>query len=135
MIGMVLVTHGRLAAELVHALEHVVGAQANIASVCIAPDDDMEQRRRDILDAIGTTDTGEGVILLTDMFGGTPSNLAISIMDRAKVEVIAGVNLPMLVKLASVREKMTIAEAVAKAQEAGKKYINIASQLLSKDKS
>jgi len=135
MIGMVLVTHGRLAAELVHALEHVVGAQANIASVCIAPDDDMEQRRRDILDAIGTTDTGEGVILLTDMFGGTPSNLAISIMDRAKVEVIAGVNLPMLVKLASVREKTTIAEAVAKAQEAGKKYINIASQLLSKDKS
>jgi PTS system mannose-specific IIA component len=135
MIGMVLVTHGRLAAELVHALEHVVGAQANIASVCIAPDDDMEQRRRDILDAIGTTDTGEGVILLTDMFGGTPSNLAISIMDRAKVEVIAGVNLPMLVKLASVREKTTIAEAVAKAQEAGKKYINVASQLLSKDKS
>jgi PTS system mannose-specific IIA component len=135
MIGMVLVTHGRLAAELVHALEHVVGAQANIASVCIAPDDDMEQRRRDILDAIGTTDTGEGVILLTDMFGGTPSNLAISIMDRAKVEVIAGVNLPMLVKLASVREKTTIAEAVAKAQEAGKKYINIASQLLAKDKS
>ena len=135
MIGMVLVTHGRLAAELVNALEHVVGAQANIASVCIAPDDDMEQRRRDILDAIGTTDTGEGVILLTDMFGGTPSNLAISIMDRAKVEVIAGVNLPMLVKLASVREKTTIAEAVAKAQEAGKKYINIASQLLSKDKS
>jgi len=135
MIGMVLVTHGRLAAELVHALEHVVGAQANIASVCIATDDDMEQRRRDILDAIGTTDTGEGVILLTDMFGGTPSNLAISIMDRAKVEVIAGVNLPMLVKLASVREKTTIAEAVAKAQEAGKKYINVASQLLSKDKS
>jgi PTS system mannose-specific IIA component len=135
MIGMVLVTHGRLAAELVHALEHVVGAQANIASVCIAPDDDMEQRRRDILDAIGTTDTGEGVILLTDMFGGTPSNLAISIMDRAKVEVIAGVNLPMLVNLASVREKTTIAEAVAKAQEAGKKYINIASQLLAKDKS
>ena len=135
MIGMVLVTHGRLAAELVNALEHVVGAQANVASVCIAPDDDMEQRRRDILDAIGTTDTGEGVILLTDMFGGTPSNLAISIMDRAKVEVIAGVNLPMLVKLASVREKTTIAEAVAKAQEAGKKYINVASQLLSKDKS
>ncbi|MCD6074582.1 MAG: Phosphotransferase system, mannose/fructose-specific component [Rhodospirillales bacterium] len=135
MIGMVLVTHGRLAAELVNALEHVVGPQANVASICIAPDDDMEQRRRDILDAVETTDTGEGVILLTDMFGGTPSNLAISVMDRAKVEVIAGINLPMLVKLASVREKTTIAEAVAKAQEAGKKYINIASQLLSKDKS
>ena len=135
MIGLVLVTHGRLAQELVAALEHVVGPQPGVATVCIAPNDDMEQRRQDILDAIGTTDTGEGVILLTDMFGGTPSNLAISIMDRAKVEVIAGVNLPMLVKLASVREKTTIAEAVAKAQEAGKKYINVASQLLSKDKS
>ena len=135
MIGMVLVTHGRLAAELVNALEHVVGPQANIASICIAPDDDMEQRRRDILDAVDKTDTGEGVILLTDMFGGTPSNLAISVMDRANVEVIAGINLPMLVKLASVREKTTIAEAVAKAQDAGKKYINIASQLLAKDKS
>jgi len=135
MIGMVLVTHGRLAAEMVHALEHVVGPQANVAFVCIAPDDDMEQRRRDILDAVSKTDTGEGVILLTDMFGGTPSNLAISVMDRANVEVIAGINLPMLVKLASVREKTTIAEAVAKAQEAGKKYINIASQLLAKDKS
>ncbi len=134
MIGMVLVTHGRLAAELVNALEHVVGPQEHVASVCIAPDDDMEQRRQDILDSIATTDTGEGVILLTDMFGGTPSNLAISIMDRAKVEVIAGVNLPMLVKLASVRDKTSIAEAVAKAQEAGKKYINIASQLLAKDK-
>ena len=134
MIGMVLVTHGRLAAEMVNALEHVVGPQANVASICIAPDDDMEQRRRDILDAVDKTDTGEGVILLTDMFGGTPSNLAISVMDRAKVEVIAGINLPMLVKLASVREKTTIAEAVAKAQEAGKKYINIASQLLAKDK-
>ena len=135
MIGMVLVTHGRLAAELVNALEHVVGPQANVVSICIAPDDDMEQRRRDILDAVDKTDTGEGVILLTDMFGGTPSNLAISVMDRAKVEVIAGINLPMLVKLAGVREKTTIAEAVAKAQEAGKKYINIASQLLAKDKS
>ena len=134
MIGMVLVTHGRLAAELVNALEHVVGPQEHVASVCIAPDDDMELRRQDILDSIAKTDTGEGVILLTDMFGGTPSNLAISIMDRAKVEVIAGVNLPMLVKLASVREKTSIAEAVAKAQEAGKKYINIASQLLAKDK-
>ena len=135
MIGMVLVTHGRLAAELVNALEHVVGPQANVAAVCIAPDDDMEQRRRDILESIAETDSGEGVILLTDMFGGTPSNLAISIMDRAKVEVIAGVNLPMLVKLASVRDKTSIDDAVAKAQEAGKKYINIASQLLAKDKS
>lgn len=135
MIGMVLVTHGRLAAELVNALEHVVGKQEQIAAVCIAPDDDMEERRKDIVEAIARMDSGSGVVLLTDMFGGTPSNLAISIMDRAKVEVIAGVNLPMLVKLASVRDKATIEEAVAKAQEAGKKYINIASQLLAKEKS
>jgi len=135
MIGMVLVTHGRLAAEFVNALEHVVGKQEQIAAVCIAPDDDMEERRREIVDAIARMDSGSGVVLLTDMFGGTPSNLAISIMDRAKVEVIAGVNLPMLVKLASVRDKASIEEAVAKAQEAGKKYINVASQLLAKEKS
>jgi PTS system mannose-specific IIA component len=135
MIGMVLVTHGRLAAELVNALEHVVGKQEQVASVCIAPDDDMEERRREIVESIAKMDSGAGVILLTDMFGGTPSNLAISIMDRAKVEVIAGVNLPMLVKLASVRDKASIEEAVAKAQEAGKKYINVASQLLAKEKS
>jgi len=134
MIGMVLVTHGRLAAELVNALEHVVGKQDHVAAICIEPDDDMERRRQDILDSISSTDSGAGVILLTDMFGGTPSNLAISIMDRAKVEVIAGVNLPMLVKLASVRDKVDLEEAVAKAQEAGKKYINIASQLLAKEK-
>ena len=134
MIGMVLVTHGRLAAELVNALEHVVGKQDQVSAVCIAPEDDMEQRRRDIVEAIAEMDSGAGVILLTDMFGGTPSNLAISVMDRAKVEVIAGVNLPMLVKLASVRDKASLEEAVAKAQEAGKKYINIASQLLAKEK-
>ena len=135
MIGMVLVTHGRLAAELVNALEHVVGKQEQVAAVCIAPDDDMEERRKEIVDAIARMDSGSGVVLLTDMFGGTPSNLAISIMDKANVEVIAGVNLPMLVKLASVRDKAGIEEAVAKAQEAGKKYINIASQLLAKEKS
>jgi mannose PTS system EIIA component len=135
MIGMVLVTHGRLAAEFVNALEHVVGKQEQIAAVCIAPDDDMEERRSEIVEAIARMDSGSGVVLLTDMFGGTPSNLAISIMDRARVEVIAGINLPMLVKLASVRDKASIEEAVAKAQEAGKKYINIASQLLAKEKS
>ena len=134
MIGMVLVTHGRLAEEFVRALEHVVGKQESIAAICIAPYDDMEQRRADILAAIAKTDSGGGVVLLTDMFGGTPSNLAISIMERAKVEVIAGINLPMLVKLASVRDKVPLPEAVAKAQEAGKKYINIASQLLAKEK-
>ena len=135
MIGMVLVTHGRLAEELVAALEHVVGPQPSVISVCIGPEDDMEQRRQDILDSVGQVDDGAGVVLLTDMFGGTPSNLAISIMDRAKVEVIAGVNLPMLIKLASVRNAEPLADAVSSAQEAGRKYINVASRLLSQDHS
>jgi PTS system mannose-specific IIA component len=130
MIGMVLVTHGRLAAEFIAALEHVVGPQTHIAAVCIGPEDDMERRRQDILRAIGEVDAGKGVVLLTDMFGGTPSNLAISVMDKAKVEVIAGVNLPMLIKLASLRESDNLATAVRGAQEAGRKYINVASQLL-----
>jgi mannose PTS system EIIA component len=127
---MVLVTHGRLAAELVAALEHVVGAQRNVASVCIGPEDDMEQRRREILESVAKVDEGAGVVVLTDMFGGTPSNLAISIMDKAKVEVIAGVNLPMLIKLASVRQNFDLANAVDCAQDAGRKYINVASRLL-----
>ena len=135
MIGLVLVTHGRLAEEMVNALEHVVGPQEKIASVCIGPDDDMEQRRADIMSSVEAVNVGDGVIVLTDMFGGTPSNLAISIMDKANLEVIAGVNLPMLVKLATAREKLDLVEAVAKAQEAGKKYINVASQLLAKEKS
>lgn len=131
MIGLVLVTHGRLAVELIAATEHVVGAQHDVRTVCIGPDDDMEQRRNEIRAAIDEVDNGGGVILLTDMFGGTPSNLAISFMEKANVEVIAGVNLPMLIKLASVRENETLAEAVASAQEAGRKYINVASALLS----
>jgi len=130
MIGMVLVTHGRLADEMLAALEHVVGPQRNAATVSIGPDDDVERRRQDIMDAIAAVDAGAGVVLLTDMFGGTPSNLAISVMDRAKVEVIAGVNLPLLIKLATVRETEPLAQAVASAQEAGRKYINVASQLL-----
>jgi mannose PTS system EIIA component len=130
MIGLVLVTHGRLAAEFIAALEHVVGPQSQIKSVCIGPDDDIEQRRKDILEAVQQADSGEGVIILTDMFGGTPSNLAISIMDRPNVEVIAGVNLPMLIKLATVRGAEPLAEAVKAAQEAGRKYISVASQLL-----
>jgi len=134
MIGLVLVTHGRLAIELVAALEHVVGAQVNVASVCIGPEDDMEQRRRDILESTAKVDDGSGVVVLTDMFGGTPSNLAISIMDKAKIEVIAGVNLPMLIKLASVRHQENLADAVASAQEAGRKYINVASRLLTQDR-
>ena len=130
MIGMVLVTHGRLAAEFISALEHVVGPQRNIAAVCIGPEDDMERRRQDILRSVEEVNAGQGVVLLTDMFGGTPSNLAISIMDKATVEVIAGVNLPMLIKLASLRQTESLAEAVRGAQEAGRKYINVASQLL-----
>ncbi|WP_135080450.1 PTS sugar transporter subunit IIA [Terasakiella sp. SH-1] len=133
MIGMVLVTHGRLADELIAALEHVVGPQENVSSVCIGPDDDMEQRRADILEQVSNCDSGEGVILLTDMFGGTPSNLAISTMDKANVEVIAGVNLPMLVKLASVRKNEDLAETASQGQDAGRKYINIASSLLGQD--
>jgi len=134
MIGLVLVTHGRLADEMVAATEHVVGPQSAVRTVCIGPDDDMERRRDDILRAVAEVDDGSGVILLTDMFGGTPSNLAISIMDKANVEVIAGVNLPMLIKLASVRADSPMAEAVTAAQEAGRKYINVASALLAGQK-
>jgi PTS system mannose-specific IIA component len=130
MIGMVLVTHGRLADEFIAALEHVVGSHRNVAAVCIGPEDDMEQRRREIIDQVSRVDDGSGVVVLTDMFGGTPSNLAISIMDRAKIEVIAGMNLPMLIKLASVRNTEKLGDAVASAREAGRKYINVASQLL-----
>jgi PTS system mannose-specific IIA component len=127
---MVLVTHGRLAAEFIAALEHVVGPQTNIAAICIGPDDDMEQRRQDILDSIAKVEAGRGVVILTDMFGGTPSNLAISVMEKARIEVIAGINLPMLIKLASLRQTETLGTAVTGAQEAGRKYINVASQLL-----
>ena len=131
MIGLVLVTHGQLAAEFRAALEHVVGPQDNMETISIGPDDDMEQRRTDILEAVSRADEGSGVILLTDMFGGTPSNLAISVMDQANVEVLAGVNLPMLIKLASVRGNANLSAAVEEAQTAGRKYINIASRILS----
>jgi PTS system mannose-specific IIA component len=134
MIGMVLVTHGNLAREFISALEHVVGPQERVKAVCIGPDDDMEKRREDILRSVAEVNDGTGVVVLTDMFGGTPSNLAISIMDNAKVEVIAGVNLPMLIKLASVRHSEPLPKAVAAAQEAGRKYINVASALLAEEK-
>jgi PTS system mannose-specific IIA component len=133
MIGLVLVTHGRLAEEFVAATEHVVGPQEGIRAISIGADDDMEQRRKDILNAVDAVDAGDGVILLTDMFGGTPSNLAISIMDKANVEVIAGINLPMLIKLASVRKSSTLKDAAEAAQDSGRKYINVASTLLSGD--
>jgi PTS system mannose-specific IIA component len=131
MIGLVIVTHCGLALEFRSALEHVVGPQAQLETVSIGPDDDAAVRRGQIVDAIHRTDTGDGVIVLTDMFGGTPSNLAISVMDEANVEVIAGINLPILVKLASVRSEMPLADAVVSAREAGRKYIKVASQELS----
>ena len=129
-IGLVLVTHGNLAQEFISAMQHVVGKQDKIEAVCIGPEDDMEMRRAEILEKVSKVDSGSGVVVLTDMFGGTPSNLAISIMDRANVEILAGMNLPMLIKIASLRKDKTMKETVEGAQEAGKKYINIASQLL-----
>jgi PTS system mannose-specific IIA component len=130
MIGLVLVTHGRLAVEFRATLEHVVGPQSQIEAVTIGPDDDVEQRRKDIIEAIKRVDSGDGVAILTDMFGGTPSNLAISCMGRPNVEVLAGINMPMLVKLAKVRNECPLEEAVAAAQAAGRKYVTIASRVL-----
>ncbi|MDD9903579.1 MAG: PTS sugar transporter subunit IIA [Rhodospirillaceae bacterium] len=130
MIGLVLVTHGRLAEEFVAALEHVVGPQQQTAAISIGPEDDMEKRRDDVLAKINEVDSGSGVIVLTDMFGGTPSNLAISFLEQANVEVVAGVNLPMLIKIASVRETMALADVAEAAKEAGRKYISVASSLL-----
>ncbi len=131
MIGLVLVTHGGLAEEFRHAVEHVVGPQEHFETVAIGADDDIAQRRQDIVDAVSRAETGAGVIILTDMFGGTPSNLAISVMDPDRVEVIAGMNLPMLIKLTSVRATGDMGAALESAQTAGRKYINVASQLLS----
>ena len=134
MIGLVIVTHGRLAEEFVQAMEHVVGPQKALRAVCIGPDDDMERRRGDIVAASRSVDDGSGVILLTDMFGGTPSNLAISVMDETRAEVIAGLNLPMLIKLASVRTREPLQACVAAAQDAGRKYISVASYVLAGEK-
>jgi mannose PTS system EIIA component len=130
MIGLVLVTHGRLADEFVAAMEHVVGPQASVQAICIGPDDDMEIRRKDIAKAAADVDDGGGVVLLTDMFGGTPSNLAISLMGKPNIEVIAGINLPMLIKLVTVRKTMGLTDAVNAAQDAGRKYISVASRIL-----
>ena len=130
MIGMILVTHGQLAEEFVHAMEHVVGKQADVATVCIGPQDDMEQRRKDIARAIKQVDSGNGAVILTDLFGGTPSNLAISLLKAGKTEVIAGINLPMLIRLAGARKDMDLAAATAAARDAGRNYITIASEFL-----
>ena len=134
MIGLVIVTHGRLAEEFLDAMEHVVGPQKNVVPISIGPDDDMERRRRDILKAVAGVDEGQGVIILTDMFGGTPSNLAISVMEETQVEVIAGLNLPMLIKLASLRGRQSLQECVACDQEAGRKYISVASYVMAGEK-
>ncbi len=134
MIGLVLVSHGRLAQELLAAMEHVVGPQQQVRVVSIGPDDDMEQRRQEILEAVEAVDTGDGVIVLTDMFGGTPSNLAISLLGRPRLEVIAGTNLPMLIKLASLRAGAPLEEAVRAAAEAGRRYINVASHVLNAER-
>jgi mannose PTS system EIIA component len=133
MIGLVLVTHGNLATEFITAMEHVVGAQKSIAAVCIHAHDDVEQKRQEISDAIASVENGAGVIVLSDLFGGTPSNLAISLMDKGKVEVIAGANLPMLIRLDGARKKMDIQKAVKAAKEAGQKYISVASEILGSD--
>ncbi len=130
MIGLVLVTHGQLATEFVTAMEHVVGPQTGVAAICIGPEDDMEARREDISKAIGQVEMGRGVIVLTDLFGGTPSNLAISLLETGRVEVIAGINLPMLIRLESARKTMSVVNAVAAAREAGRKYITVASEVL-----
>ena len=130
MIGMILVTHGRLAEEFVHAMEHVVGEQPDVATICIGPNDDMEARRREIASAIKRVDSGKGAVILTDLFGGTPSNLAISLLEAGKTEVIAGINLPMLIRLEGARKMMKIKAAVAAARDAGRKYISVASEVL-----
>ena len=133
MIGMILVPNGRLAEEFVHAMEHVVGEQADVATICIGPNDDMEARRREIAIAIKRVDSGQGVAILTDLFGGTPSNLAISLLKRGKTEVIAGINLPMLIRLAGARKDMELTAAVCAAREAGRNYITVASEYLGQD--
>ena len=130
MIGMILVTHGKLAEQFVEAMEHVVGKQDAIETVCIGPHDDMEKRRRQIARSIGKVDSGDGVIVLTDLFGGTPSNLAISLLEAGRVEVIAGINLPMLIRLAGARKCMSVTEAVGAARDAGRNYITVASEFL-----
>lgn len=133
MIGLILVTHGKLAEEFVHAMQHVVGRQDAVATVCIGPNDDMEARRREIADAVKSVDGGNGVIILTDLFGGTPSNLAISLMEAGKVEVIAGINLPMLIRLAKARTCIALGKATEAARDAGRNYITIASEFLGQD--
>lgn len=132
MLGIVVVSHGNLSREFVAATQHVVGPQKRFQAICIGPEDDIEARREEIRETVKACDTGKGVIIVTDMFGGTPSNLAISVMAAGRVEVVAGANLPMLIKLAEVRGLLTLDEACQVAADAGRKYINIASELMSR---
>lgn len=133
MIGIIIVTHGALARELIAVAEHVVGKQTQILPICIGPEDDIDARRQEIIASVTAVNSGAGVVIVTDMFGGTPSNLAISVMVPGSIEVIAGVNVPMLVKLLSVRGTMPLLPAINAAQDAGRKYINVASNLLKKN--
>lgn len=133
MIGLILVTHGQLAREFVQAMEHVVGPQADVATVCIEPHDDMEAKRKEIARAIDAVDSGKGAIILTDLFGGTPSNLAISLLKKGKAEVIAGINLPMLIRLSGARKDLGLLEAATAARDAGRNYITIASEFLGQE--
>lgn len=133
MIGLIIVTHGALADEFIQAMQHVVGRQSDVMAICIGPNDDMEKRRKEIADAIRRVDSGKGVIVLTDLFGGTPSNLAISLMQAGRVEVIAGINLPMLIRLAKARDTMSVRDATIAARDAGRNYITVASEFLGQD--
>ena len=133
MIGIIIVTHGALAREFIAVAEHVVGKQTHIVPICIGPEDDIDARRQEIVAAVASVDTGAGVVIVTDMFGGTPSNLAISVMVPNSIEVVAGVNVPMLIKLISIRSTMPLVSAINAAQDAGRKYINVASNLLKKN--
>ncbi len=134
MIGIVLVSHANIAKEMLDVIQHIVGPQEKIIAISIFPDDDVEKKRTDILEAVKKVDAGKGVIVLTDMFGGTPSNLAISVMENEKIEVVAGVNLPMLIKMMSMREKKNIKELIKISQESGRKYINVASAFFEEKK-
>ncbi len=127
MLGLVLVTHGRLAQEFIAAMEHMVGPQTNLRAVCIGPEDDIERRQREIAAAAKAVDTGRGVVIATDMFGGTPCNLALTLLDRTKIEVLAGVNLPSLIKLIDIRNKLPLEQAVKEAIDAGRKCMRAGS--------
>ncbi len=134
MIGVVLVSHANIAKEMLNVIEHIVGPQDKILAISIFPNDDMKKKRTEIVESVKKVESGKGVIVLTDMFGGTPSNLAISVMEDEKIEVVAGVNLPMLIKMMSVRDKKSIKELIKISQESGRKYINVASAFFEENK-